>query len=100
MRPTVKVMADHGAYPLWRDGGMVRVNRAAGAPPVSQGLSDRLRAWAIVYDRHALTVRWEDMVGGWNRDGRALAAELAQELGTNWRVVYFDEISGDEHEMS
>jgi len=91
----VKVMADHGASPLWAEAGpSVLGSTELDSLPLSQGLRDRPRARSIEYDRHALQRRWSELMTDWNDRGRRLAQQVAAELGAGWRVVYGNEITG------
>lgn len=97
-RRRVKLMADYGAFPLWW------LNRRGGGPgihpdalPLSPELKMRLLAWAAVYDQLAQTnYEWPSgqAQAAFIRQGRALLAELREELGDGYEVWYLNESTG------
>lgn len=94
-RRRVKLMADYGAFPLWW------LNRRSGGPtgdpdelPLSPELKTRLLAWAAVYDQLARTnYEWpsDHARAVFVQQGRALLADLREELGGGYELWYFDE---------
>src|SRR5689334_6423882 len=90
-------MADYFAFPLWIETpGLPFEHASSDTLSISSSLRGKLAAWAVEYDRSALTDRWPDLVAEWNQRGQALARLLAAELTAPWEVVYFDEVTGDE----
>lgn len=101
----VRVMADHGAFPLWAtpdhsDGpehaiGDLRPDDL----PLSADLVTALRAWVGVYERLSSTdSTWPspDARSRWNEQGRSLARWVRHELGPDYEVVFFDDLAGEE----
>ncbi len=94
-RHRVKLMADHGAFPLWW------LNRHGGGPmigpdelPLSPELKVRLLAWAAVYDQLAQTnYSWpsDHALTAFVQQGQALLTDLRKELGSAYELWYFNE---------
>lgn len=97
-RVKLKLMADYSAFPLWwlnRHGGGPMVD--PDALPLSPESKQRLRAWAAVYDQLAQTgYAWpsSNAQAAFVRQGRALLAELREELGSGYELWYFNASTG------
>jgi len=83
----VKVMADYYAFPLWPEAGLL----------LSDELRRQLEQWGGDYTD---TLRsngyaWPNTTvqTDWNERGRRLAARVQHELGTDYEVVFFDEVT-------
>jgi hypothetical protein len=120
----VKLMADYGAFPLWAVSDEEPLPQAgdyfwtaerpsdalssstedlwAGglAPdylPLSASLIAALQGWVDEHDRLlGPTFEWpsEEAKAVFVADGRQLLARVRAELGSDYEVVYFDEITG------
>ncbi len=90
----VTVMADYRAFPLWSGerNGMLSPD----ALQLTDVLRDELVRWSADYDRwlSANGYCWpsEQVQTDWNERGYALAGRVAQELGSSYKVVFFDEL--------
>lgn len=90
------VMADYGAPPIWSKtasgGGGVAIS--LDRLPLSGPTRHQLSEWAARYDQLLFTDdEWtceEDKVE-WIARGRTLARSVADELGAEYRVSYFEE---------
>ncbi len=117
-------MADYGAFPLWAVPGEELPSQAgdyfwtaerpsdalssatvdvwAGglAPdhlPLSASLIAALQGWVDEHDRLlGPTFEWpsEEAKAAFVADGRRLLARVREELGSDYEVVYFDEVTG------
>jgi hypothetical protein len=92
---TVKVMADYECWPLWRG-----ENLDPDSLPLSHYLREQLAAWAERYDETLLDeyppgsgFSSESEAEKFVEDGRELAQILARELGNEYAVTYFNELS-------
>jgi hypothetical protein len=92
---TVKVMADYECWPLWKG-----ENLDPDSLPISAYLREQLTAWAERYDETLLDeyppesgFSSESEAEKFVDDGRELAQMLAQELGQEYAVTYFNELS-------
>ncbi|MGX1880969.1 hypothetical protein [Streptomyces sp. NPDC055287] len=94
----VRLAADYDCHPVWvRGSDGVSNNVAPGELPVDPGLAGELERWGDAYD--ATLNRDDPVASGFPsaRDeaafaerGAQLARELARQLGTAWRVTYYD----------
>ena len=97
----VKVMADYGCFPLWSVEPSGPGNLDPRLLPISDELAGALISWSKEYDQ---TLDQSDPQrsgfsttqghGRFVETGRALAAALGVELGTDWSVFYFDDLTG------
>ena len=97
-------MADYGAFPLWAvpDGPISADDVWVGALdpaelPLSASLVAELRGWADMYDRllgPAFAWPSEQAKAAFAEQGRRLLALVRDELGPEYEVVYFDEVTG------
>jgi hypothetical protein len=92
---TIKVMADYECWPLW-DGE----NLDQDSLPLSMYLREQLAAWAERYDETLLDeyppesgFSSDSTAEKFVDDGRELANLLARELGNEFAVTYFNELS-------
>ncbi|WP_152360520.1 hypothetical protein [Microlunatus speluncae] len=93
----IMVMADYGADPVWtaESGGRPGAMLSLTGLPVSDRIRAELRTWAAEYDALSGTdYEWpdEDRHRVWVEAGRTLADRLAQELGEEYRVHYFEDL--------
>jgi hypothetical protein len=97
----IKLMADYACDPLWWIEGDKVGNIDLETLPISQELIQKLREWATIYSN---TLNWDDpanSVGFINEEekyafvkqGYQLADQLVKELGNNYSVFYFNEMS-------
>jgi hypothetical protein len=92
---TIKVMADYECWPLWKG-----ENLDPDSLPISAYLREQLAAWAERYDETLLDeyppdsgFSSESEAEKFVDDGRELAQMLALELGNEFAVTYFNELS-------
>ena len=94
-------MADYGCYPLWDAGSSGPKNLDPSQYPISEDLRLDFARWAERYDR--TLVRDDPSSSGFEtygehfqfvEEGRQLAVRLANELGAEFTVLYFDDLSG------
>ena len=92
---TIKVMADYECWPLWNG-----ENLDPDSLPLSAYLREQLTAWAERYDETLLDeyppdsgFSSESEAERFVDDGRELATLLALELGSEFTVTYFNELS-------
>ena len=92
---TIKVMADYECWPLWNG-----ENLDPDSLPLSMYLRQQLAAWADRYDETLLDeyppesgFSSESEAEKFVDDGRELAYLLARELGQEYAVTYFNELS-------
>jgi hypothetical protein len=92
---TIKVMADYGCWPLWKD-----ENLDPDSLPLSSRLCEQLATWAERYDECLFDeyppgsgFSSEGEAEKFVDDGRTLANMLALELGKEFAVTYFNELS-------
>ena len=92
---TIKVMADYECWPLWNG-----ENLDPDSLPISKYLREQLAAWAERYDETLLDeyppdsgFSNESEAEKFVNDGRELAKLLALELGKEFAVTYFNELS-------
>ncbi|MFB4298477.1 hypothetical protein [Actinomadura sp. NTSP31] len=97
-KSTIRVLADYQCYPLWvvySDGELDNI--APEVLHISSGLSESLNHWADEYDG---TLNEDDPASSgfgtpgderrFNDQGRGLAEQLAQEVGAEYKITYFD----------
>lgn len=100
----LKVMWDYSAFPVWetfhRAGPIQQVSVAS--LPISKPLKAALEDWSqewtnimIGSDTSSWTPPGERTQIAWTDMGRLLAKRLAQELGHEFEVLYFNELSGE-----
>lgn len=104
MRKVIKLMADYHCFPLWEVGGEVR-NVNPDDLPLTVELRAELRAWANAYDR---TLNQEDPANSgfatpaeeeaFEAEGRRLWRALQDQLGSDYKVIYFSERDGRVYE--
>ncbi len=97
-------MADYGAFPLWAvpDGPISADDVWVGGLgpdelPLSASLVAELRGWAATHDRllgPAFAWPSEHAKVAFAEEGRRLLALVRDELGPEYEVVYFDEVTG------
>lgn len=94
-------MADYRAFPLWAEPHAADDLRVGGLGPdelpLSAALVADLREWADRHDRLlGATYTWpsEQAKADFVDEGRRLLARVRGELGPDYEVVYFDEITG------
>ncbi|NUT18747.1 MAG: hypothetical protein HOV77_06145 [Hamadaea sp.] len=99
---SVKVMPEYGCYPLWLNG----VDISPHDFPLSTELRDELLSWSEEYDSTLDIDNPADsgfVTVGQKVDfaerGKRLAERVKEELGLDWRVVYFDEIHQVDYEI-
>jgi hypothetical protein len=92
---TIKVMADYECWPLWKG-----ENLDPDSLPLSHYLREQLAAWAERYDETLLDeyppesgFSSESEAEKFVEDGRELAQILARELGNEFTITYFNELS-------
>ena len=92
---TIKVMADYECWPLWKG-----ENLDPDSLPLSMYLREQLAAWAERYDETLLDeyppdsgFSSESEAEKFVDDGRELANMLALELGKEFTVTYYNELS-------
>ena len=94
---TIKVMPDYGCEPLWVvDEG----NMPPSSFPISDELAEKLWAWMDDYDR-TLNEAYPPELGfatkeaeqAFVKNGQSLASRLQDELGSEYKVVYFNIMS-------
>ena len=97
MRSGIKLMADYHCWPLWHHGGSEVGNIDPSTLGLSTMLQARLQRWAEDFDSHLdlsdpASIRWSDEEEArFDVEGRRLCTALAQELGTQYAVVFFDQ---------
>lgn len=105
---TIKVMADYECHPLWLTG-----NDLGDVAPddsrlnLSPRLVQQLTEWAEEFDQ---TLDYDDPIASgfatheakvkFAETGASIASDLAQELGSSWRVLYHDIRSGTTQEIA
>jgi hypothetical protein len=98
-------MADYSAFPLWavaeegssRSDPMWAGGLSPDHLPLSAPLVADLHEWAETHDRLlGPTFEWpsERAKVAFVAEGRRLLVRVREELGSNYDVVYFDEITG------
>ncbi|MFF5078745.1 hypothetical protein ACFY36_16960 [Actinoplanes sp. NPDC000266] len=86
----IRLMADHWAFPLWADDGML----SPGDLPLSAGLEARLERWG---DRYSAELgpefEWpsEEARMAFIAEGRQLHALVSRELGDLYQIIYVDD---------
>ncbi|TRV71558.1 hypothetical protein FKN01_31585 [Streptomyces sp. 130] len=95
---SIVLMGDYGCHALWLTGSDAGdVSPGDARLGLSAGLAERLAAWADQYD--ATLDRDDPIMSGFPsreaeerfaRAGELMAQDLARELGSAWRVTYYD----------
>jgi len=91
---TIKVMPDYGCEPLWVEGVG---NMPPSSLPISDELAEKLWAWMNDYDR-TLNEAYPPESGfstkeaeqAFVNNGQVLASRLKDELGNEYKIVYFN----------
>jgi hypothetical protein len=86
-------MCDYFAWPVWEFPS--RIGTAEEDLPLSQETKVALREWAKTYDRRLQTDDFSYDEVSHDEQGRELWRRVQTELGTGWRVGYFNERSLD-----
>jgi hypothetical protein len=84
-------------WPLWDDSDHADEEVDVDELEVSRGLRRDLRQWARAYRSPAHEPELTSMpeFTRWVDDGRELAVRLTLELGPDYDVTYFDELTGE-----
>lgn len=95
--PAVRVMAEYETFPTWLVDEQGTQNLPPGKLGLSQDLSDELLRWSDTFDS---TYNADDPLSSgfaapeeeqaFNAQGWALARRVAAEVGSRYRVRYFD----------
>jgi hypothetical protein len=98
-KPSIKLMPDYQCYPLWH----YRSPQVGCIDPrdvgVSESLVADLLAWAEEYDSHMnwsdpAAARWSaEETAAFDTRGRHLACRVAREIGSRYKVFYFDRVT-------
>ena len=96
MTKRIKLMADYESFPLWDVDEVGNLN--PDELPLSQETKERLERWADRYD--ATLNRQDPLASGFaspseeaafEEEGRALWKKLEEELGAEFRVLYYSQ---------
>lgn len=89
----ILLMADYSAFPLWRSGAMIGPEGLT----LSPALVEALRRWADTYDSLASwAYEWPSLLmrDEFVAEGYRLWRRLQRELGPDWSVEYFHDVTG------
>lgn len=96
LRP-IRVMADYGCHPLWLTDELDNVSPEDPRLGLTSGLAKRLAEWAEEFDGilclddpASSGFPSSEAEASFAQAGEALARQVAQELGSSWKVTYFD----------
>ncbi|WP_327436404.1 hypothetical protein OG279_37045 (plasmid) [Streptomyces sp. NBC_01201] len=103
----IRVMADYESYPLWIPAEFDNIAPESQELALTPGLVKELNNWSDEFDA---TLRLEDPASSafptpaaerkFAEIGEHLARKLAQELGSNWQVLYFDPRTNENRKIS